>query len=52
MADAAVQRRYDYSPEYLAEILRSVKTIAMVGASSDETKYSYNVLRQLDEVGY
>jgi predicted CoA-binding protein len=42
----------DYSPEYLAEILKSVKTIAMVGASSDPTKFSYGVLRVLHETGY
>jgi predicted CoA-binding protein len=52
MPDADIDRRYDYAPEYLAEILRSVKTIAMVGASADETKFSYSVLRQLSEVGY
>jgi len=50
--DADIERRYEYSPGYLAEILRSVKTIAMVGASADETKFSYSVLRQLSEVGY
>ncbi len=37
----------DYSQEYLAEILKEVKTIAMVGASSDPTKFSYGVLRVL-----
>lgn len=52
MPEAAVERHYDYPAEYLAEILRSVKTIAMVGASADETKFSYSVLRQLSEVGY
>ncbi len=52
MPEAAVDRRYDYPPEYLAEILRSVKTIAMVGASADRTKFSYGVLRQLHEIGY
>jgi predicted CoA-binding protein len=52
MPEADIDRRYDYSPGYLAEILRSVKTIAMVGASADETKFSYSVLRQLSEVGY
>lgn len=50
MAD--VDRRYDYTPEYLAGILRSVKTIAMVGASADKTKFSYGVLRVLHEIGY
>jgi len=47
-----IEHRYDYAPEYLAEILRSVKTIAMVGASADKTKFSYGVLRQLHEIGY
>jgi uncharacterized protein len=52
MPEAAIERRYDYPAEYLAEILRSVKTIAMVGASDDQTKFSYSVLRQLNEIGY
>ena len=52
MSEAVIERRYDYDAEYLAEILRSVKTIAMVGASADETKFSYSVLRQLNEIGY
>ena len=42
----------DYPPDYLADILKSVKTIAMVGASPDPTKFSYGVLRVLDETGY
>jgi predicted CoA-binding protein len=42
----------DCSPDYLATILREVKTIAMVGASSDPTKFSYGVLRVLHETGY
>jgi len=42
----------DYPAEYLAEILKEVKTIAMVGASSDATKFSYGVLRVLHEIGY
>ena len=37
---------------YMADILRSVKTIAMVGASNDKTKFSYGVLRVLHETGY
>jgi len=41
-----------YPAEYLADILKSVKTIAMVGASSDPTKFSYGVLRVLHETGY
>jgi predicted CoA-binding protein len=42
----------DYPPEYLGGILKEVKTIAMVGASSDPTKFSYGVLRVLHETGY
>ncbi|MEM1161637.1 MAG: CoA-binding protein [Pseudomonadota bacterium] len=42
----------DYPPTYLADILKSVKTVAMVGASSDPTKFSYGVLRVLHETGY
>ena len=41
-----------YSDEYLKDILSSVKTIAMVGASPDKTKFSYGVLRVLHETGY
>ena len=41
-----------YSDAYLQDILKSVKTIAMVGASADKTKFSYGVLRQLSEIGY
>ena len=41
-----------YSEDYLQTILKSVKTIAMVGASSDKTKFSYGVLRVLHETGY
>ena len=52
MADAAVDHIYDYDPAYLADILKSVKTIAMVGASADKTKFSYGVLRVLHETGY
>ena len=42
----------DYPEEYLASILSDVKTIAMVGASPDATKFSYGVLRVLHEQGY
>ena len=52
MPEADIDRLYDYDPKYLAEILSSVKTIAMVGASGDKTKFSYGVLRQLNEIGY
>ncbi|MGI9437441.1 MAG: CoA-binding protein [Geminicoccaceae bacterium] len=41
-----------YAPDYLADILKSVQTIAMVGASPDATKFSYGVLRVLHETGY
>jgi uncharacterized protein len=41
-----------YSDQYLQGILSSVKTIAMVGASPDKTKFSYGVLRVLSETGY
>lgn len=41
-----------YSDSYLQGILKSVKTIAMVGASPDKTKFSYGVLRVLNETGY
>ena len=41
-----------YSEDYIQTILKSVKTIAMVGASSDKTKFSYGVLRVLHETGY
>ncbi len=52
MPEADINHRYEYSQEYLSEILRSVKTIAMVGASNDQTKFSYGVLRVLHETGY
>ncbi len=41
-----------YSDDYLQGILKSVKSIAMVGASPDKTKFSYGVLRVLHETGY
>ncbi|MDG1530410.1 MAG: CoA-binding protein [Paracoccaceae bacterium] len=41
-----------YSDAYMQEILGSVKSIAMVGASPDKTKFSYGVLRVLSETGY
>ena len=52
MPETELDQKYRYSPEFLAEILRSVKTIAMVGASGDKTKFSYGVLRVLHETGY
>ena len=42
----------EYPAEYLAVILKEVKSIAMVGASSDPAKFSYGVLRVLHETGY
>jgi uncharacterized protein len=41
-----------YPEAYLQGILKSIKTIAMVGASPDRTKFSYGVLRVLHETGY
>lgn len=52
MPATALDDLYDYEQAYLADILKSVKTIAMVGASADKTKFSYGVLRQLSEIGY
>src|SRR6056297_395744 len=52
MAEAEIEHRYEYSQSYLSDIMRSVKTIAMVGASADKTKFSYGVLRVLHETGY
>lgn len=52
MPATAIDDLYDYDPAYLADILKSVKTIAMVGASADKTKFSYGVLRVLHETGY
>ncbi len=49
---AHMNHKDDYPEEYLAGILKSVKTIAMVGASPDRTKFSYGVLRVLHETGY
>lgn len=52
MPGSDVDHIYEYSPDYIADILKSVKTIAMVGASADKTKFSYGVLRVLHETGY
>jgi predicted CoA-binding protein len=52
MPAQALDDLYDYDQTYLADILKSVKTIAMVGASADKTKFSYGVLRVLHETGY
>ncbi len=40
------------SDAYLKDILSSVKTIAMMGASPNKTKFGYGVLRVLSETGY
>ena len=42
----------EYTENYISKILSSVKTIAMIGASPDPTKFSYGVLRVLHEQGY
>ena len=47
-----MNHKEEYSEDYLQGILKSVKTIAMVGASPDKTKFSYGVLRVLHETGY
>lgn len=47
-----MNHQQEYPTEYLASILSDVKTIAMVGASPDPTKFSYGVLRVLHEQGY
>ena len=52
MPAQALDDLYDYDQKFLADILKSVKTIAMVGASADKTKFSYGVLRVLHETGY
>ncbi len=52
MSKAKIDLIYEYEPNYISDILKSVKTIAMVGASGDKTKFSYGVLRVLHETGY
>lgn len=51
-APVFIDHNVDYPSDYLATILKEVKTIAMVGASPDPTKFSYGVLRVLHETGY
>ena len=41
-----------YSDDYIRDILTSVKTIAMVGASANPARPSYFVLRYLSERGF
>ncbi|WP_282153063.1 hypothetical protein [Ruegeria atlantica] len=43
MPEANTDRNYDYDSKYLADILKSFKTIAKVSASADNTKLSYGV---------
>ena len=47
-----MDHKEEYSAKYIADVLASVKTIAMVGASPDPTKFSYGVLRILHEQGF
>lgn len=47
-----MNHKEDYSAEYLASILKDTKSIAMVGASPNPTKFSYGVLRVLHEQGF
>ncbi|MBK1866329.1 CoA-binding protein [Taklimakanibacter albus] len=42
----------NYSADYIRDILRSVKTIALVGASSNDVRPSYFVLKYLLDKGY
>jgi predicted CoA-binding protein len=42
----------DYSEIYIKEILREVKTIAVVGASADQDRDSYKVMQALIQHGY
>lgn len=46
------EERCGYDREYVSDILKSVKTIAVVGASADRSKFSYDVMRVLKERGY
>lgn len=41
-----------YPPDYIREILRSVKTIALVGASANDVRPSYFVTKYLLDKGY
>ena len=42
----------DYSEIYIKEILREVKTIAVIGASADQDRDSYKVMQALIQHGY
>ena len=53
MDDVSLPVDHDaYSDEYLREILRSVHTIAMVGASANWNRPSYFVMKYLCRKGY
>jgi len=41
-----------YSPDYIRDILRQVKTIALVGASNNPLRPSYLVMKYLLDKGY
>jgi uncharacterized protein len=41
-----------YDPEYIRDILREVRTIALVGASANTVRPSYLVMKYLIEKGY
>ena len=41
-----------YAPDYIRDILQSVKTIALVGASNNEVRPSYFVMKYLLDKGY
>ena len=42
----------NYSDEYITQILKSTKTVALVGASNKSERASYHVLSYLQEKGY
>ena len=42
----------DYSETYIKEILKEVKTIAVVGASANQDRDSYKVMESLIQQGY
>ena len=41
-----------YAPDYIRDILQSVKTIALVGASANSVRPSYFVMKYLQDKGY
>ena len=42
----------NYSESYIKEVLDEVKTIAVVGASANQDRYSYKVMQVLMQHGY